>query len=384
VSAGLGPDAAAERGTPAGGAQAGGEPDLLGLTAQLVDIPSVSHEEAAIADHVQAMLASAPHLEVARIGNNVVARTSLAGRAERPMRLLLAGHLDTVPANGNERARVSGDTCRGLGSTDMKGGLTVMIEAVRRVTVPALDVTFIAYVCEEVEQRHSGLLEIEASAPEWLTADAAVLGEPTASIVEAGCQGALRIGVEIGGERAHTARPWMGVNAIHRLSDVLGAVAAYEGRRPVIDGCEYREALQAVAVSGGVANNVVPDSARLVLNHRFAPDRTGDEAFEAICAFVAPNLDESHGDSIRLESTVLAAPPSLGHQLLARLVESSGAAPRAKLGWTDVSFFASRGVPAANFGPGDPALAHSAGERVERADLDRAYSVLCDLLARGG
>jgi len=176
----------------------------------------------------------------------------------------------------------------------------------------------------------------------------------------------------------------MGVNAIHRLTDVLETVAGYEARRPVIDGCEYREALQAVAVSGGVANNVVPDSARLVLNHRFAPDRTGDEAFAVIRALVEPSLDESLGDSIVLESTVLAAPPSLSHPLLARLVESSAAAPKAKLGWTDVSFFAARGVPAANFGPGDPTLAHNAGERVERADLNRAYSVLCDLLERGG
>jgi len=371
-------------GTAAAGAPlAAGEPDLLSLTAELVDIPSLSHEEASIADHVQGLLASAPHLEVTRIGNNVVARTPPATGGERPMRLLLAGHLDTVPANGNDRADVVGDICHGLGAADMKGGLTVMIEALRRVTAPAVDVTFVAYVCEEVEQRYSGLREIDGAAPELLVADAVVLGEPTSSIVEAGCQGALRIGVEIRGERAHTARPWMGVNAIHRLSDVLSAVAAYEARRPLIDGCEYREALQAVAVSGGVASNVVPDSARLVLNHRFAPDRTGDEAFDAIRALVEPELDESLGDSILLESAVLAAPPSLGHPLLARLVASSGAAPKAKLGWTDVSFFAARGVPAANFGPGDPTLAHSAGECVERADLYKAYSVLCDLLSVG-
>jgi succinyl-diaminopimelate desuccinylase len=354
-------------------------PDLLSLTAELVDIPSVSHDEAAIADRIEALLAGAPHLEVRRLGNNVLARTSLG----RSMRLMLAGHLDTVPPNGNERAVVEGDVCRGLGAADMKGGLGVMAEVTRRVTSPAVDVTFVAYVCEEVDQRYSGLGEIDAAAPEWLLADAAVLGEPTASVVEAGCQGVLRVDVEMRGERAHSARPWMGVNAIHRLGAVLTAVGAYEGRRPVIDACEYREALQAVAVEGGVANNVVPDSARVVLNHRFAPDLTVDEAFAAVVAIVDPMLDHSLGDSVTLRASALPAAPGLGHPLLARLVQSSSAPPRAKLGWTDVSFFSARGVPAANFGPGEPTLAHSAGERVDRADLERAYGALNDLLVTG-
>jgi len=354
-------------------------PDLLGLTAELVDIPSVSHDESAIADRVEALLSGADHLEVRRLGNNVLARTSLG----RPMRLMLAGHLDTVPANGNERAVVEGDVCCGLGAADMKGGLAVMAEVARRVSDPAVDVTFVAYVCEEVDQRYSGLGQIEADAPGWLRADAAVLGEPTASVVEAGCQGVLRVDVELGGERAHTARPWMGVNAIHRLGAVLTAVSSYEGRRPVIDGCEYREALQAVAVEGGVANNVVPDSARVVLNHRFAPDVTIGEAFAAVLAIIDPALDPGLGDRVTLAASALAAAPGLGHPLLARLVTSSSAPPRGKLGWTDVSFFSARGVPAANFGPGEPTLAHSAGERVDRADLERAYEVLHELLVAG-
>jgi succinyl-diaminopimelate desuccinylase len=351
-------------------------PDLLALTAELVDIPSVSQDEGLIADRVEALLSGAAHLEVRRLGNNVLARTSLG----RPTRLLLAGHLDTVPPNGNERAVVDGDTLYGLGSADMKGGVAVMAEVVRRVAAPSVDVTFVAYVCEEIDQRHSGLGEIVVAAPEWLQADAAVLGEPTASVVEAGCQGVLRVEVEVGGERAHTARPWMGLNAIHRLGKVLTAVASYEGRRPLIDGCEYREALQAVAVEGGVANNVVPDSARIVLNHRFAPDRGVSEAFAAVRRVIDPVLDPSLGDSVWLAASALAAAPGLGHPLLARLVETSSALPRAKLGWTDVSFFSARGVPAANFGPGQPTLAHSAAEMVERTDLERAYSVLHNLL----
>jgi succinyl-diaminopimelate desuccinylase len=354
-------------------------PDLLQLTAELVDIPSVSHDESAIADRVESLLSGAGHLELRRVGNNVLARTSLG----RPMRLMLAGHLDTVPANGNDRSVVDGEVCHGLGSADMKGGLAVMAEVARRVSAPAVDLTFVAYVCEEVDQRHSGLGEIAAEAPEWLQADAAILGEPTASVVEAGCQGVLRVDVELRGVRAHTARPWMGVNAIHRLAAVLTAVASYEGRRPVLDGCEYREALQAVAVEGGVANNVVPDAARVVLNHRFAPDVGVDEAFGAISDLLAPILDVAAGDRLTLEASSLAAAPGLGHPLLARLVSSSSAEPRAKLGWTDVSFFAARGVPAANFGPGEPTLAHSAGECVARGDLDRAYAVLYDLASSG-
>jgi len=244
-----------------------------------------------------------------------------------------------------------------------------------------VDVTFVAYVCEEVEQRHSGLGEIESAAPEWLQADAAVLGEPTASVVEAGCQGVLRVDLELRGERAHTARPWMGVNAIHRAAAVLAAVSSYEGRRPVIDGCEFREALQAVAIEGGVANNVVPDSVRLVLNHRFAPDVSPQEALAAIEALVSPYLEAAKGDRLTLGASSLAAAPGLGQPLLARLVAASASPPRAKLGWTDVSFFSARGIPAANFGPGEPTLAHSASERVDRADLERAYRTLHGLLA---
>ncbi len=365
--------------------------DLIGLTARLVDVPSVSHHEAEIADVVESLLAGlgAGVLEVARIGDNVCARTRL-GLAQR---LVLAGHLDTVPANGNEGARREGDVLFGLGAADMKGGDAVFLEVARAVAaagsggdlaeVLAADLTWIFYTCEEVDRRHSGLLEIAHRDPGWLEADAAVLGEPTGALVEAGCQGVLRVVVETVGERAHTARPWMGRNAIHALAPVLSAVAAYEGRRPVIDGCEYREALQAVSVAGGIANNVVPDRARLTLNHRFAPDRTVDEAFEAVRSLVEASLGEGgDGAVIELDDSAAAAIPGLGHPLLASLVRASSAPPRAKLGWTDVSFFSSRGVPAANFGPGEPTVAHTAGERVHRDQLDRAFAAVRSVISR--
>src|SRR5439155_3655140 len=161
-------------------------------------------------------------------------------------------------------------------------GCAVFLELARTVADPAVDITYLFYECEEVSQRHNGLLKLAAERPELLTADAAILGEPTGGVVEAGCQGTLRLDVTLAGARAHTARPWMGRNAIHRLAPVLQRVAGFAGRRPVLDGCEFREALQAVLVDGGVAGNVVPDRATVRLNHRFAPDRTTETALAAV------------------------------------------------------------------------------------------------------
>ena len=350
--------------------------DLFERCAELVDIPSVSHHEGPITDHLERLLDDVAWLTVERIGHNLVARTDLG----RDMRLVLAGHTDTVPANGNERARREGDVLWGLGSADMKSGVTVLLELARTVAAPAVDVTYVFYECEEVASEHNGLRKLLASRPELLACDAAVLAEPTAAHVEAGCQGTLRATVTLGGARAHTARPWMGRNAIHRLGQVLARVADYEGRRPVLDGCEYREALQAVRVSGGVAGNVVPDQAMVEVNHRFAPDRTVAEAEAHVREVVGP-LEE--GDGFELVDAAAPAPPSLVHPLLAGLTERSGRPPRAKLGWTDVSFFAANGIPATNFGPGDPTLAHSAEERVERAEIEHVFAVLGDLVTNG-
>ncbi|HUJ66275.1 MAG TPA: succinyl-diaminopimelate desuccinylase [Acidimicrobiales bacterium] len=351
-------------------------PDLLAATAALVAIPSESHSEAALANHVEARLRDIPGLSITRIASNVVARTD----AGADTRVVIAGHLDTVPANGNTRPKVDGDTLWGLGSADMKGGLAVMLALAAAIVDPAVDVSYVFYSGEEVSREYSGLLEIEAAAPQLLRADAAVLGEPTCARIEAGCQGVLRLEVELGGARAHTARPWMGVNAVHRLAPLLARVAAYESRQPVVDGCQYREALQAVKVSGGVAGNVVPDRASVVLNHRFAPDRDAKAAEKAVRTLLEPVLDADHDDRVTLLESQPAAPPSLTHPLLNRLLLATGLPPKAKLGWTDVAFFAERGVPAVNFGPGDPELAHTADERVTRSDLNRAYESLRDLL----
>jgi succinyl-diaminopimelate desuccinylase len=344
--------------------------DLLDLTAELVDIPSVSHHEAAISDHVAGLLAPVSWLELTRVGHNLVASTRL-GRSQR---LVLAGHLDTVPPNGNERARVDGDVLWGLGAADMKGGVAVLVELARSVPDPAVDITYVFYECEEVESRFNGLERLFQERPDLLEADAAVLAEPTAGRVEAGCQGTMYVEVAMAGTRAHAARGWKGRNAIHRLAPVLDTLSAYEGRRIVIDGCEFREGLQAVKVAGGIADNVVPDLAVLTLNHRFAPDRTAEQAEAHVRGVVGPVA------RFEVVDCSPAAAPSLGHPLLRALLDLTGETPRAKLGWTDVARFAARGIPATNFGPGDPTVAHSADERVARSDIGSAYRVLRSLL----
>ena len=351
--------------------------DLLERTAALVAIPSESHAEAALADHVEACLRASAHLDVERCGDNVVARTHL----DRSQRLVVAGHLDTVPANGNAMPRVDGDVLWGLGSTDMKGGLAIMLELAATLPDPAVDVTWVFYAGEEVAAVHNGLGHLFEERPDLVSGDAAVLGEPTDGALEVGCQGTMRVQITLAGARAHTARPWMGRNALHRAGLVLGALDAYEPRRPVLDGCEYRETLQAVFVEGGVAGNVVPDRAVVTVNHRFAPDRTIDQARAHVEEVLSPYLEES--DEVVVVDVADAAPPGLAHPLLAALRDRNDLTVNAKLGWTDVSRFAAAGIPAANFGPGDSSLAHTKDEHVDRAALDAVFAALENLLRHG-
>jgi succinyl-diaminopimelate desuccinylase len=353
-------------------------PDLLARTAELVAIPSPSLAEGPIIDHLEAELhRRAPRLAIDRLGNNLVARTRLG----RPLRLVLAGHTDTVPENGNLPGHVEGDTLWGLGATDMKGGLAVLLELAAVLREPAVDVTFVFYEAEEIAAEHNGLRKLFAEAPELVSGDAAILGEPTLGDVEAGCQGTMRLELELAGARAHTARPWMGRNAIHRLAGVLDRLDRYQERRPVLDGCEFREAMQAVQVSGGVAGNVVPDRVQLTVNHRFAPDRSVAEA-EAHCRSVLLPEPEP-GDRLDVVDVAPGAAPGLTHPLLRALVDRNGLAVRSKLGWTDVARFAAAGIPACNVGPGDATIAHTRDEFVTRASLERVYLALHELVQRG-
>ncbi|MGD1217448.1 succinyl-diaminopimelate desuccinylase [Streptomyces krungchingensis] len=333
--------------------------DVVALTRALVDIPSESGHEARLADAVETALATLPHLTVERIGHSVVARTDLG----HPERVLIAGHLDTVPAAGNLPSRLDGGLLHGLGACDMKGGVAVALRLAATVPAPAArDVTFVLYECEEVEGDRNGLGVIAAARPELLAADLAILMEPSDAGVEAGCQGVLSADITVRGERAHTARSWMGVNAAHMAAAVLQRLADHTPQRVVIDGLEYREGLNAVAVRAGVAGNVVPDECVITVNSRFAPSRSAKEA-EAYVRDLFP------GHDVEVTEVVPGALPGLGQEAVASLVAVLGVAPRPKLGWTDVARFAALGVPALNYGPGDPALAHTAGEHVPVAQL---------------
>ena len=348
--------------------------DLLGRTAALVDIASPSRAEGPLVDILESELRGHGHLEVTRVGDNLVARTMFGQR----QRVILAGHTDTVPAVGEAGARIDGGRLHGVGSADMKGGLAVMLDLAAALTEPAVDLTFVFYAREEVASIESGLGELFDVRPDLLVGDIAILGEPTDARVEAGCQGTLRMRFELGGVRAHTARPWMGRNAVHRLSGLLAVLDAYEARAPVIDGCQFREALQAVAIEGGSGGNVVPDRAAITVNFRFAPDRSADEAVAHVRGLFAAFLED--GDVIEVLDRADAAPPGLDHPLLAALVERCATPVMAKLGWTDVARFAAHGVPAVNFGPGDSTVAHTADEYLDREPLERVRAVLVGLL----
>jgi succinyl-diaminopimelate desuccinylase len=335
----------------------------------LVAIDSVSRGEATIAHHVAVVLGRNPDLDVERIGDNVIARTT----GHHATRLLVAGHLDTVPGDASA-ATIEGEQLRGVGACDMKGSLSVMLELASTPTPRSVEVTWVFYAREEISRSDSGLLEIAELRPELLDADAAILAEPTNGRVEAGCQGTLRVSVEMSGARAHTARPFTGRNAIHRLGDVITKVASYEPRTAVIDGIEFTEQLQVVDISGGVAPNVVPDRALCTLNHRVAPDRSKDEAFEWLTVFLGDVTDD--GDDIRLIDWAPSSPPLMSNERLASLVALTNEAPEGKVGWTDVATFAELKIPATNFGAGDPLLAHRSDEFVTLSQLDWFAEVL--------
>ncbi|MGW4111779.1 succinyl-diaminopimelate desuccinylase [Actinosynnema sp. NPDC004786] len=339
--------------------------DPVTLTAALVDIPSVSGDEARLADLVERSLREQTPLEVTRSGNAVLARTNLG----RPSRVVLAGHLDTVPVNDNLPSRLEDGVLHGCGTVDMKGGDAVMLHLAATVAEPRHDLTFVFYDCEEVEAVRNGLGRVERDLPEWLRGDLAIVCEPSNGVVEAGCQGTMRVEVRTKGARAHTARGWMGVNAIHALGEALRRLEAYEARQVDIDGCRYREGLQAVRVSGGVAGNVVPDEAVLTVNHRFAPDRSPEQA-ELHLREVFEGYDVTVTDSSP------GALPGLTAPTTRELVAAAGGDPVAKLGWTDVARFAALGMPAVNFGPGDPTLAHTRQENVPVDQIVRCADVL--------
>jgi len=328
--------------------------DPVVLTRALVDVESVSRNEKVIADYVQEVLQQATHLSSDRYGNTLMARTDLG----RERRVVLAGHLDTVPIDNNFPSTVVDDLIYGCGASDMKSGVALALHLVATLPDPGYDITYLFYEAEEIDSKYNGLNLVSQAHPEWLLADFAVLLEPTYGVVEAGCQGTLRALIRTSGRRAHTARAWRGVNAIHAAGEVLRRLEDYRPRTVTIDGCTYREGLNAVRILGGVAGNVVPDECTVEVNLRFAPDRTEKQALEHV-------HEVFKGFDVELTDSAAGALPGLTAAPAREFLTAVGAEPAAKLGWTDVARFAALGIPALNYGPGDPLLAHAPDEHVE-------------------
>ncbi|KAB1649765.1 succinyl-diaminopimelate desuccinylase [Pseudoclavibacter endophyticus] len=351
--------------------------DVVELTRQLCDIPSESGAESRIADAVEAAVDALGHLRVLRFGNTVVARTEL-GRATR---VAIAGHLDTVPINDNLPTRFvtvteedaaadvpgtrPGEYLWGRGTVDMKAGVATQLRVAASLAAPRHDVTWIWYDNEEVEASRNGLGLLSQVRPDLLHADFAILGEPTNGGVEGGCNGTLRADVRTHGRRAHSARAWAGVNAIHLAAPILERLADYEPATKRVDGLDYREGLNATRISGGVAGNVIPDLCTVHVNYRFAPSMSLDEA----CAFLESFFD---GFDVEIVDRSPGARPGLDAGIARAFADAVGGEVRAKFGWTDVARFSALGVPAVNYGPGDPQKAHADDERVA---LDEIRSV---------
>lgn len=328
--------------------------DVVDLTRALCDIESVSGNERRIADAVESALRALPHLEVLRDGDAIVARTADAGGE----RVVIAGHLDTVPLARRDDGRVNlptwlaGDAVWGRGTVDMKAGVAVQLSAAAALAAPNRGVTWVFYDNEEVESARNGLGRLARNHPDWLVGDFAVLGEPSNGGVEGGCNGTIRVEVTVPGVAAHSARAWMGDNAIHRAGEVLDRLRRYTPRDQVeVDGLVYRESLNAVLISGGQATNVIPDRCVVTVNYRFAPSRSVGEAEQHL-------RDLFDGFEVTVTDAAPGARPGLDHPAAAAFVAAIGRQPTPKYGWTDVARFSEMGVPAVNFGPGDPLLAH--------------------------
>jgi succinyl-diaminopimelate desuccinylase len=337
--------------------------DPIALLRALIDIESVSGNETEIAGAIEAALRRYPHLAVTRDGNVVVARTNLG----RGSRVVIAGHIDTVPVANNLPSRVTGTGQDGLvvwgrGACDMKGGVAVQLAAAAALTRPVRDLTWIFYDCEEVEASRNGLSRIGRERPAELAGDFAVLCEPTNARVEGGCQGTMRIGVNLRGLAAHSARAWMGRNAVHDAAPVLQRLAEYQPAEVEVDGLRYREGLNAVRINGGVAGNIIPDRCEIEINYRFAPDKSPDEAADHIREVLA-------GFPLEVTDAAAGARPGLDQPAAKEFVAAVGGEPSAKFGWTDVARFSAMGVPAVNFGPGNPSKAHADDEFCPAADV---------------
>lgn len=334
----------------------------IDITRFICDVPSVSGDEAALADLIHEAIGGLAHLDVYRDCDTIVARTHLG----RGRRVAIAGHIDTVPINRNLPTRtieIDGEAhLWGRGTVDMKAGVAVQLKLAAELVSPPVDITWMWYDHEEVDADLNGLTRLARIRPDLFAADFAILGEPSNGQVEGGCNGNMRVVARTRGVRAHSARAWIGENAIHGAAPILSRLAEYEPRQVEVEGLVYREGLNAVRIGGGIAGNVIPDLCEVEINYRFAPSRDAAEAE----AHVREVLD---GFDVEVVDIAAGARPGLDAPLAREFVAAVGAEPRPKYGWTDVARFSAMGVPAVNYGPGDPHLAHHDEERVPLAQI---------------
>ena len=346
------------------------------LTRIICDIPSVSGEEQTLADAIFDAISPLDHLEVYRDGDTIVARTHL-GRAQRAV---IAGHIDTVPINGNVPTRdielEGAPFIWGRGTVDMKAGVAVQLKLAAELTEPRVDLTWMWYDHEEVDADLNGLTRLARTRPDLFAGDFAILGEPSNGEVEGGCNGNLRAIVRTDGVRAHSARAWIGENAIHKAAPVLARLSEYRPREVEVEGLVYREGLNAVRIRGGVAGNVIPDLCEIEVNYRFAPSRDAAEAEAHV-------RDVFAGFEVEVVDVAVGARPGLTAPLALEFLAAVDAEPRPKYGWTDVARFSALGVSAVNYGPGDPHLAHHDEERVAISQIEGVERGLRAWLATG-
>ncbi|MDO5495252.1 MAG: succinyl-diaminopimelate desuccinylase [bacterium] len=349
--------------------------DVVRLAAALCDLPSVSGSETALADAIEEALAGCGHLTLDRDGDALVARTTLG----RGRRVVIAGHIDTVPVKENLPTRLVGGELWGRGTVDMKSGVAVMLHLAARLTEPAWDVTWVFYDHEEVDYTKNGLGRVARKHPKWLKGDFAILMEPTAAQIEGGCNGTMLVEIGMGGITAHSARAWRGLNAIHSMAEILTTLRDYRAREVEVDGLVYLESLSAVGIHGGIATNMVPDLCTLTINYRFAPSTSVEEALEHLEEVFSPYI-------LDLKDAVAGARPGLDDPLVAEFVAAvtaSGAEVGPKYGWTDVARFSELGIPAVNYGPGDPMLAHADDERCPTSQIHACADALANWLTKG-
>ncbi|MEN3282295.1 MAG: succinyl-diaminopimelate desuccinylase [Solirubrobacteraceae bacterium] len=343
---------------------------LAARALELVDIPSESRDEARLAAHALGVLRDGG-VDVREAGDSCVLAGATA-HGERPL-VLLAGHLDTVPAQGNLPGRRDGEAVHGLGAADMKGAVAVMLElALSGVGGDGftVDLGYVLFPREELPFGESALTALLEREPGLREAELVVVMEPTANAIHAGCLGNINATWTFHGRAGHSARPWLADNAIHRAAKGILAVAELEPIPHDFGGLRFTEVVSVTRIAGGIASNVIPGEAVATVNYRYAPGRSAADAEAWL-----HELCDPYGTLV-IEGNAPSAPVAVGNPLAQRLIATGDLAVEAKQAWTPVAEFAAAGVDAVNLGPGDPAQAHAREEHVRVEALVRCYETI--------